>query len=328
MKQKTVTSILGAVLFLSACQGELEKDITFDLTAVSQGGYWEQDTLVVHQSENILFNFSGNPEFISFFSGEPGHEYDKRNMTEYSPGLIDKTELSFGNMPRYGTIAGTLSVFLSTSFPGMLGNDKQADSLAILQTEWFDITAQCNLSTTSNSRKETLVSLTEYKDQELTLAFRYKTTQNTAVQPNWFIYELQIANTLTTGEKPEPVKAVSMGFSALDMYNETNPYASALVGYGLWDLTNITSGNPPFFIIRSSPVDNPLNDDWLISQPLRMNRRLPDRAIGVKSLSDDIFSCEYAYAAAGIYSVHFIASRTSYSHSSEAVKSFFIKVIE
>lgn len=313
---------ISAFIFVS-CEDELGKDVEFNVSANTPDNIWDKDTLVVNAGDTIDFHFSGNPDIISFYSGEAGHEYAMRNMTEYPADEII-SELAFSTMPQYGIIPGTLKVYLSTTFTGLLGNDKKADSLAIIKEGvWTDISDLCNLPTETNQTKQAKVSLQEYLGKQLTIAFLYETEINTSTQPTWVITDLQVVNIMKTGGS-SAIRAGNLGFTPFDMYNQKTPYTNG-TGSGVWNLSNISAATSTMRI-QSSPSGNPLNQDWLICNPFKINKRIPDTAVGVKSMPNNMEDYSYAYKKKGTYTVDFMASRVNYEHSSETVRELYIRV--
>ena len=323
--QKNILILISLALLLSfsACEDELDKKVGFSVSATSSGATTKGDTLIVSKSEPVTFHLEGNPDFISFFSGEAGSEYSKRNQTEIPIDEIT-SKLNFTAFAQYGAIPNTMSVYLSTTFDGLLGaGNKKADSLRIEQNDWIDITALCNLPTASNGTSDVNIPLNEYLGKRLTIAFLYHTQQNTLAQPTWEIRNLKIVNTeLKTGRDSE-LPATSMGFSPLDMY-ATNALAyNSGTGAGIW------GSNTARLRISSSPVGSAMNKDWMVSAPFTINSRQTDKGVGIKTITDNVLQTyTRTYGTNGIYVVTFVASNSNFEHSAEAVKNLVIKVID
>lgn len=323
MKYKIVSIATIALIMFSACTNDLDQKIVFNVSASSIGSKVIGDTIIVSKSVPVKFDFSGNPDFINFYSGEPGKEYSKRDLT-ISP--VDETTsvLKFSSMPQYGTIAGTLKVYLSTSFTGLLQNNKALDSATVVSHSWVDITSLCNLPTTSGSMKDAVVPLQDYLGKNITIAFKYKTTQNTSTQPTWEVSNLQIVNTLTSGTS-YTFNASSMGFGALDMLSATAPY-KITSGSGNWDLSSIAA-SPSKMRVQSSGAGLPINEDWLISSPRLVNSRTPDVGMSIKAMANRLDSYQYTFNNAGTYKVTFNTIIHNYHYNSELNKIVIIKVL-
>jgi len=320
---KHYISILVLVITLVACNDQLDNQVVFNFTTTAENSTVNGDTLIVDKDVPVTFNFDGNAEFITFYSGETGHEYDKRELTQTPAEDIDSCYLTFTNKPQFGNIPSTLKLYLSTSFGGMSLTDKKADSLAVLNENWIDLSDVSNLSVTNNVTNTSKVSLKSYIDSKIVLAFRYKTTDNTAIQPTWQITNLKIVvrdkkGAITT------LPANDLGFSAIDLLASENPYSSA-GGAGVWDLTSVAATTSIMKIVFTSAGQS-LNDDWLVSTPKIATARIPDTGLAIKSIATSVSSYEYTFNTAGVYKVGFRAMNDNYKFRSETGQTQIIKV--
>lgn len=318
--------IMLTLLFsIVACTNELEEKLLFDFETINTNASFSADTLIVRKSETIGFKFKGNADIISFFSGENSREYSKRNQTEVPANEI-VSKLKFAAMPQYGIIPGTLRVFVSTDFNGLLLNNKQADSILIKNHNWEEITDLCNLSSTSGLSNNTEVDLQKYLGKRLSIAFLYKTEQNSATQPTWIIKDLRIENTHVKNGV-SLIKASNVGFAAFDMLHLTTPY-NKNGGSGVWDLRNVAATTDPNIRMQSSASGQALNEDWLISSPTLINSRMPDTGVAVKDLPNNVIGYAYAYNKVGVYELTFVGVKTNFSSQQEISKSIVVKVVE
>lgn len=322
-KNKLIVFLSLAILSLASCSDELDQKPKMDVKATASNSETIGDTLIVSSDETITFNITGNPDFITFFSGETGHEYSKRNQTEIPIDEIADAELRFTAFAQYGVIPNTMSVFLSTAYEGMFGvGNKNADSLRIEETSWIDITELCNLPTTSNGTSDVAIPLNEYLGKRLTIAFKYETHQNSATQPTWEMRNLNVVNKSKATGVENQIPATSLGFGAFDMYESGNAAYTTGTGAGIWGITSAR------LRISSSPVNAPLNKDWMISTPFVINSRLPDSGVGIKNIADNnLPTYDYTYPNKGVYIVTFVARNSNFEHSHEIVKDLIIKVI-
>jgi len=353
MKTKISFIILSSLLLLFVgCKDELTTGVNFSITAVSDSSRISADTLIVKKLKNVTFNFDGTPDFITFYSGEAGHEYNKRDLI-YAP--TDSSKLSFTSYALNGTIPGTLKVYLSTSLTGLIGVKstdslytilpvKKLDSISVASTNWIDITDSCHLVTASGTTSKVVIRLNSYIGKRITLAFKYKTTVNTETQPSWEIRSLKIVSKYTSGDSlvltPAAIQSVAskqlatdITFRSLDILDNTltktlNPYTSS--GIGRWNLpTNGTATSPTPFVklaISSTGAGLALNEDWLVSNPIPLNERTPDTGVGVKIMSLRVPSYSYSFSAKGVYKVTFVAQNNNSFANSEVVKTIIIKV--
>jgi hypothetical protein len=322
MKNPFIIILIFLTLFVS-CNDQLSIPVDFSFTATAENSTVNGDTLIVDKAVPVTFTFDGNAEFITFYSGETGHEFDKRELTQTPVGDVDSCYLTFTNKPQFGNIPGTLNFYLSTSYEGLKMTDKKADSLAVLTHNWINLSDSCNLSVTNNTTNTSKVSLKSYVSSRITLAIRYKTTDNSAIQPTWQIGNLKIV----VRDKKGAVTTLSandLGFSALDLFAITNPYSTA-GGTGIWDLSGVAATSPLIKIIFSG-AGQPLNDDWLVSTPKLATTRIPDTGVAVKSIATTVKTYQYAFNKPGVYKVGFHAMNDNYEYRSETGMTRIIKV--
>ena len=320
---KHYISIFILLITLLSCDDQLNNPVAFSFTATALNSTQNGDTLIVDKSVPVNFAFGGNAEFITFYSGEVGHEYDKRELTQTPLSDIDSCYLTFTNKAQFGNIPGTLKVYLSSSFAGMNLVDKKTDSLAVLNHSWINLSDSCNLSATNNITNISKVSLKAYAGSKVTLAFRYKTTDNTAIQPTWQIGNLKIV----VRDKKGAVTTLSandLGFSALDLLATTTPYSTA-GGTGIWDLNNVAAASSVMKIVFSG-AGQPLNDDWLVSTPKLTTTRIPDTGVAVKSIATTVTTYQYTFNTPGVYKVGFHAVNENFKFKSETGKTQYIRV--
>jgi hypothetical protein len=323
MKIIKMSFLTIAVMLFFACNDQLQQDVSFDFTVASDSSMWSGDTLVVKKNMPIEFTFSGNAEIITFYNGQKGNEYSKRNSTQTPVDEIDSCYLTFTNRPQFGNIPGTLKVYLSTTFNGLTMKDKKVDSLNILNENWIDLTELSNISNTSNVTNNSKISLMNYISSKMTLAFQYLTTDNSVIQPTWQIGNLRI----TVRDKKGIITTFSandIGFNAFDMLKTTSPYSGA-GGAGTWDLNSVSSSNSIIRIVFSS-VGQAVNNDWLISNSKPFTTRIPDVGFAVKGLSNQVNVFKYSFDKPGVYNIGFQAINQNYSWYSETGKTMIVKV--
>lgn len=310
-----------------SCEKELYQDVSFDISISPESIVSvNNDTIVVNSNTPVTFNINGEPDVITFFSGEKNHEYEKRELYNTPVEDIESSELVFSHLPRYGVVPNTLKVYLSTDFNGLLLNDKTKDSIAVLTHNWIDITDKCNLSSSSKKEQKTNLSLKEYLQNNLTIAFQYITNQNEDIQPSVEILGLEIANTMKNGDKVV-IKAIDMGFSPIDLFEMVNPYISNDFKLrGMW-YTGRLKENPSVMRIELSHAGEPMNNDWLISKPVALNKRLADTGTQIKNITVELDNYNYVFTTPGTYKTTFLGRNYNFKNSSEKVKQLYVKVI-
>ena len=296
MKLKILSAIASVLILFSACESELQQELSFDVSVAPATGVQIGDSVVTAPKGTTLeFNFKGEPDFISF-------SYDRFNPT--------KSVLSFGTQAAWGShVENTLNVFLFETSDTLLLNNSAKDAETITNRKWKDITSQCNLPKTANTTNKASVSLNEYRGKKVVLAFRYKTDFAADWQPTWIINNLQINDTvINTGAKATSTLAATMGFNPFDMLNLTTPYLSQDLA-GVWNLTNTTAMQ-----IKRTAANNPLNTDWLISKPIEIAKgvNVLSPISFVKNTTKIVESYSYKFDTAGEYVITFYASNANY----------------
>ena len=89
------------------------------------------------KGEIINFNFSGNPDFISFYSGELGFNYENKDRNI----LNGKVELRFSTYMQSGMQLNSLQLLTSSNFNGSF------TKVGLKTGTWTDITRRAVLST-------------------------------------------------------------------------------------------------------------------------------------------------------------------------------------
>lgn len=340
--RNNIFSLLAAftILAFASCNDELEKKVSMDVMASAENAEMDGNTLVVQKGRMVTFNISGNPDFITFFSGENGHEYEKRNLTETPIEEIGESRLEFHTKTQYGstaTVENSFRVYLSTTFEGLYKNDKVKDSTIVVNAldngTWIDITDQCNIPQTAGKTSSPVsISMSEYLGKRFAIAFKYEPGSNASAQPRWEVHNLKIVNTSKeTGEIIGTVGASNFGFTPLNMYATNNADAYKTVTNnteGVWNLNNL-NGNSPYMFVHSTGGGKDLRKVWLVSSAVVINGRQPDAGIGIKTISNNpVTNYSYTYEKAGEYTVTFIAKNANFENTSEVIKELKIKVIE
>jgi len=306
--------ILAAMLTTTACkktlsQGDTDFTVTVQKTALTLG-------------DTAFFSFTGNPDIITFYSGEVGKRYQYRNRTSANGTPI----LSFGTKRENGTQANSLAVLISTDFAGAAGADTTTTLSNISKASWTDITSRTTLSTGAYIVSN--IDLTDIAAQSkpIYLAFKYNAYAG-SIQNKWTISNFSITNNLpdTTSYvianfnnggsvyTNYGVSTYSPGFVATRILN--NYYW--VVGTGSLVITGATSAG------SATPAEA-----WTIMGPVDLHKVTPDIGAIVKTVSQASggLSYFYKYPAAGKYNAVFTGGRISISDSQTVVKTIPITV--
>ncbi len=321
MKKYIFIGGMAVLLLQSACNKMTIEDVDFNVTP---------DKTVVTAGEPVLFQFDGNPNFITFFSGEDGHKYINRNRIELDPSEIEQSTLSFTVDSKYGTQTNALKVYLSKDFPGLTQKDTVADRSLIQTHAWNDITEQCKIADGKVTKTGNL-DLKEYQSG-FVLAFQYKGNTQTTPQRTIIITDLLVSNKLKSGSLVE-TKGDGMNFSCFDINpsnKENNCYKKVVSGsliQGTWSLIELVKLNK----IQIQGGNNTHatwadNDDWLISEKIKLNSCTPDTGEAIKDINRTITSYSYTFNTPGTYTVSFLAGNANVDGSKVVLKEMTIEV--
>ena len=113
---KSLMTIAFAGLSLASCDKELKEETAMEVGVVTDSNVsFDGKTVTVKKGNPVTFSFDGDPDFISFFSGEIGHEYKHRNRIEMQPEDVEKCEINFSVVYDYGsakTIEGSTHILI------------------------------------------------------------------------------------------------------------------------------------------------------------------------------------------------------------------------
>lgn len=296
LQHSFLIATLTMLSLLSACRDQEVIEPSFDVQA-------SKTTVAV--GEDINFKFSGNPNILTFYSGENTKEYLHRKRTEIING---STTLQFSTTNAVRTTQENgFTVMVSTDYTGV------NSTAAINAATWTDITSKVSLSTSATVVSSGTVDLNEFVssaefEKPLFIAFRYKVAA-AAGQGTWVIKSFDVDN--QTAEKT---------------YNLANLETAE------WVATNVANSALNWAV---TPVDLTITgrgsgwvatEDWAITKPLYINNITPDIGFTIKDTSARIGDFQYSFAEPGIYRVTFVAANANMNGLKEQIKELTITV--
>ena len=322
MKTNKYLCVLAALAMFTACNDLDPEDVNFNVVA---------DKTEIKAGEEVTFHFDGNPNFITFFSGEDGHQYIYRDRTELDAADIESSTLSFEVQSQYGKQTNAFHVYLSKDFPGLTKKDADADRKTIQEHAWNDVTEACGLAGADG--KPVTVAYFDLSDYQagLTIAFRFTGTTETTPQRTITLKNIIIRNTLTNGSVTE-VAGSTMDFSCFDINpsNKDNDcYKMVTTGsviQGTWSLVNQSKNQFQFQGGNNSHATWANNDDWLIANSIKLNACTPDSGENIKDINRRVNSYSYIFTKPGTYTVTFLAGNATVEGRKIATKEIKITV--
>lgn len=244
----------------------------------------QKDTFKV--GDTITFNFKGNPDFISFYSGAPGFNYNYKDRNH----LEGKTQLQFSSYKQNGAQLNSLRLMVSTDFNGTY------TKLGLKSGTWTDITDRAVLSTGADNTPSGVVDVSDFvaPDKNVFFAFRKMDIQSATLLPNqWTIRSFNVDVKLADGTLYPNSNLSNAGWIAVDSLS------SAIK----WSVSSTA------LVCLGGKLNSAANEDWVITKALTPLNVAPDVAIPVKWVDiKRTNSYQYIYNAVGTYQLVFVAT--------------------
>lgn len=280
--KKLCYTLAAATLLLAACKREKVDMPDFQVHTSS---------LTYKAGDSVKFIFTGNPDNITFFSGEPGRNYEFRKRTS----AANELRVEFSTWVQFGVIYPNLQFMVSNNFSG------KATAADIQAATWTDITSRAKFSTGADNTPSGLLNLKEFakpaQDSALVyVAFRYTDNKKPQGQNRWVVRTFSANNVSPDGVVTPLAVMASGGWQQVDFKNP------AVV----WSITQAQLLMPS----SAATVDD--NEDWVISKGFNPWQILPDAGVALKNISTVLPGYGYVYTKPGTYKVIFEASAVRY----------------
>lgn len=262
--------------------------------------------------EEVVFNFSGHADNIMFFSGEPGHAYDNRNVHFDDRPLFVKfrtyTDGKYDDNCRF---------MVSYDFNGTYDKDNLGSAT------WHDLTADFGFTTGANMDSEELdlkALLPETADMESPayyLAFRYFDSDPDApISNRWCIRSISVSSIDAEGAVVEKANMSSMGWTLVSAGSETPE--------PIWSVSTqlLAQGT------KNGIKEVAGKDEWCISKAFKPNNIPPDTGEVVSFLSIEPDKHTYVYNKPGTYEAVFSCSSVWYNGSESKIVKKIINITE
>lgn len=324
MKPLMILSVVGSVL-LGACSDAVDH-VDFKVS-VPAG-------LSVAAGEPVNFVFGGNPDYITFFSGENGSDFAAADRYDAD---IDRIELSCSMRQQYNDISyidrQLVYVYVSTDFCGEYTPD------GVNAATWIPLTgtgANCLPAPIAVSASAVSVSgsidLAEYIDpnKPFHIAFLYNAPGRATipasnggghytVRPRVDVTDLVMTKTLADG-RIDIVDNATTGFGFRPVFESSFKESNFLV-----------TDNGMLFQPIAAQYDavtgrEPDERVWMISTLIKPRQVEPDRGLAIKSIESRLTNYEYVYSLPGTYKATFVATNANLWDSNRCVKQLTVTV--
>ena len=258
------------------------------------------EKLTFKVGETVRFKFSGDPHNIVFWSGLPGRKYEFKDRTAE---VGSKLFVYFNTFQQF-YIANNLRVMVSNNYNGIY------DPTNVNAATWTDITARCVLSNGADQTPSGRIDLTEFAEgnKDVTLAFRYFTTDFRSVQSRWVIRTFNAEKQSTEGVITPLATLATAGWREVSL---ANPAA-------VWSITSAQ--------LLCVGATNILDDDWVFTKKFNPSLATPDKGEAIKNATINLSGHSAVYNTPGTYKVVFVASNASYQNQESVVKELTLTI--
>jgi hypothetical protein len=259
-------------------------------------------SLTYKAGETVTFKLNGNPDNITFYSGEPGHNYEFRDRTTAENDLL----INFNTFVRYGEIRQNLQLMVSSDFTGI------ADTNAIKAATWTDISGKAKFSTKDDQTPSGTINLKEYavKGKLLYVAFRYTDYMKPKGQNSWIIRTFNAEN-VSPDSVVTPLAVMSTGgWQAVNFRNETQK----------WTITTAQ------LLMPNGNATAEDNEDWVISKGFDPFAIAPDAGRALKNISTVLSEHTHIYKKPGTYKAVFDVSSVRYNGEKRTLKEITLTI--
>jgi hypothetical protein len=354
MKKNTslIMLTLSVAIFFTACNKYEENEVPSNFEVTTQ-------KLIYRINDSVIFNLNSGPDEIVFYSGEAGKRYENRELT--SAAGINK--LSFQTSMQNGVLLNNDSLRLLVS-----ANLAGYDSASIVNATWTDITSRNTKWPTSLSTAYTTsdsVDISDFNNVEsINIAFRAIGKQYVAAaQRRWQIQNVALSNKLTDGTVTPlfsaPITNSATATPSVFQYTgwvQASIKNNTLIGFNAWNVgtggistaDSVRNSNgiaiKTVYPIQFDPgitINNPDNDDWLITTKVNLKVVRPDAGITIKNEVNAAFPgmnylydkipgvyAQYLYffKTPGVYNVTFIGANLNNNKNDKVVNQLQITV--
>ncbi len=309
------------LIFCNACKKEDVQEVNFNVS-VTKNLYNVKDT--------VQFNMEGNPDVITFYSGEPGRNFDYKDRTLRTDGVF-KLGFQIRCDDPTGFVAmenKNFKVLVSNNFPGTystaadLNLAGSQDSAMVNKASWIDITSRFSLPNTTSGTIATFYTVTaDLSDIAKTsvnpiyIAFKCDGKPFGSLGANGItIGSLSLSSSYADGTVANynvlPGGTISTTWKILKLANASNSWA--------------TSSTQLKF---TSAATSDYSEDWAISNGFSPSIAIPDVAVPLKNITNKpISSFKYKFPKAGDYKVVFMASNNRPNSIKPVIKEIYLTI--
>lgn len=296
--------ILAAGMCITACQRHTSVPSVSSFSVTT-------DSTIYTANNAATFRFTGNPDYITFYSGEAGHRYDYRNRVSASGTPV----LQFTSALNAGTQAGSLHVMVSSDFAGIVSGDTATTIANITNAGWTDITSRATLATGTTAVASGNIDLSDFASagKPVYIAFKYVAASGT-IQNKWTITGLTVTNTLADNSVYTIANLVANTTAITSNYGGVSTYSPGWVPFPVSNTYNwvVTAGTSLVITGAATAAAATANAEaWVLMGSLNLQKVTPDIGVAIKNMSAQLNSYSYTYTTAGSYNIVFAAANAT-----------------
>jgi hypothetical protein len=332
--------ILAGTLLLMACDKSIdEKPVSFDVVSMKKNG---QETATFKTTDTIVYQLSGLPDVVTFYSGIVGQRYEFKDRITAN-GI---PQLQFTSLRANGTQANSIQLLISSDFKGVVAKsqtitgvitrDTAATNANIAAATWTDISSRAAWST-GTAISSGVINLADFAAQAkpVFIAFKYKAAAG-SIQNKWTITALSLNNVLedetaytqanfaASNQSITNYGVNTPGLGWLSIYDE-NLNANR---YGWVYTTGVgTAGSLVITGAATVPAATAAAESWAIMGPVDLRKVTPDAGLGIKEITALVktYTSTVVYPV-GTYKATFVASNNTVDGTSVVVKQLPITI--
>jgi hypothetical protein len=298
--------------------------------------------------DNVVFTINdGEADQIIFYSGETGRKYENatRTVLAGTPKLFFQTTMQQGPVPPAAT-TDSLRLLISTNLAGY-------DAASIQKATWTDITKRNTkwptTLATSYTNSDTL-NLSDFNTADgINIAFKVENKANaTLPQRRWGMQGFSLVNALPDGTTtvlfaaPQTAPNVATNSFQYVGWTQASVLNNTLTGVNAWNVGtwNISTADSirnsngitirtayPITFDPGTSLNNPDNEDWLITSKVNLKQVLPDFGTTIKNRAgQQLLTYSYKFLKAGTYTVSFVAQNGTIADDKRTVRQLQITV--
>lgn len=332
-----LTAALAAAGAASSCEhDDVFEDVEFSVRLSPANTYIA--------GQPVVFEFTGNPDFITVWNGDTGHEYRNRERT-LAPDEYRSATLEIEMSQQYGYPG--LEIYFTDRFPGLAGRaygdtNAHADADRALLTEaiasGFEGWTKFAFDEKNEARYHKFTADVSAYNENFTVALRIRTPEGGRqvrtyyINPRlevrfdrlgtrtWRYPELEFVPFRMTGLYTDHTPYVCSVKEDFDAFLRVNQNGIVKFGDGL---NPVSGADIAFQGFRPGDAVNGTHfeavDQWIVLRPFPLHTVAPDTGQNIKGVTDNLRSYEHVYDKPGTYTATFIVSTGNYQGQSERV---------